>query len=175
MLSPISLSLKTENTHFSMNRLITLLCPLLLIPTANSRTTLCAFLGCWPTLLQCNLVFLSHQVRTLPFRSDFFAAQVGSSFLSIRVRIQFSRAEVDKAAAAHFVPDSLDNGLLSMFLATSKHPLNLQLPTISLSTTNCVSVVRVFRVCSVRACGSITRTLSFCLHSLVSSSHSPPI
>jgi hypothetical protein len=49
MLSPISLSVKTGNTEFCMNKLITLFGPSRLIHTAKSRSTLCAISGCWLT------------------------------------------------------------------------------------------------------------------------------
>jgi hypothetical protein len=43
---------------------------------------------------------------------DSFAAQVGSSFSRIRVRVG---AAIAKAAAARFVPDSADDTSISLF------------------------------------------------------------
>jgi hypothetical protein len=88
---------------------------------------------------------------------DSFAAQVGSSFSRIRVRVE---AAVAKAAAARFMPDSADDGLPSLFFRTSQQPLNLPLPMISLCTTNRVSVSHVFL--HVGAC-SVTTSVLFCL------------
>jgi hypothetical protein len=66
MLSPILLSLKTENTQFRMNRLITLFCFSWLIRTANCQTTSCSFFGCWLTPLHRILVSLSHHPKASP-------------------------------------------------------------------------------------------------------------
>jgi hypothetical protein len=89
---------------------------------------------------------------------DSFAPRVGSSFSHIRVRV---RAAVAKAAAARFMPDSADNGLLvpvQIFLeqANSTDDLDLPLPTIFLCSINRVSVSLAF-LC-VCAC-----SLMFCL------------
>ena len=46
--------------------------------------------------------------RELPQPQDSFAAQRGSFFSRIRVQIA---AAIAKAAAAHFVPESVDDGL----------------------------------------------------------------
>jgi hypothetical protein len=90
---------------------------------------------------------------------DSFAAQGGSSFSRIRVRVGVA---VARAAAARFMPDSAYDGLpVPVFGTRAKQHPHLPIPTISLYTTNRVSVSHVFLY--VCAC-SINIFCSLCVH-----------
>jgi hypothetical protein len=155
ILSPISLRLKTENTQFRMNRLITLSSD----TYGKLSDDFVRFL--WMLANSASTNSRLSQPSSQDFANsspDSFAPQVGSSFSHIRVRV---RAAVAKAAAARFMPDSADNGLLvpvQIFLeqANSTDDLDLPLPTIFLCSINRVSVSLAF-LC-VCAC-----SLMFCL------------
>ncbi len=104
---------------------MTLFCPSRLMRTANSRTTLCAFFGCWLTPLRRILVILGHQPKTPPIRRLTLWPRKWA-LRSLACGLGWGRyRESLEAAAARFVPASSDDDLslpVSLIRPTASKP-----------------------------------------------------